>query len=68
MVVEGEMAVQFFKRGAGGALEKDGVPLVLKKGDCGHIAANRIHDAKWVPVQVPWLRMWGLAVVGVCVR
>ncbi len=48
VVVEGEMAVQFFTRGPGGALVKDGAPLVLKKGDAGHIAAGRIHDAKYV--------------------
>ncbi len=38
---------QFFKSGAAG-LVKDGVPLVLRKGDFGYIAANRIHDAKYI--------------------
>lgn len=47
VVVEGKMIVQFFKQGASG-LERDGEPLVLSKGDAGYVAANRIHDAKYV--------------------
>lgn len=41
------MKVQFFNRDAAGALVKDGRPLVLKTGDVGFIAANRIHDARY---------------------
>eukprot|EP00004_Rigifila_ramosa_P018514 TRINITY_DN4616_c0_g1_i11.p1 TRINITY_DN4616_c0_g1~~TRINITY_DN4616_c0_g1_i11.p1 ORF type:complete len:151 (-),score=39.94 TRINITY_DN4616_c0_g1_i11:36-488(-) len=48
VVVEGRMAVQFFTRTAGGALVRDGEPLVLQRGEVGFIAAGRIHDAKYL--------------------
>ncbi len=48
VVVEGRMEVQFYTRGADGALVKDGAPLVLAKGDAGYVAAGRIHDAKYL--------------------
>ena len=47
VVVEGKMAVQFFKR-EGDKLVPDGEPLVLNQGEAGYIAANRIHDAKYI--------------------
>ena len=47
VVVEGKMAVQFFRR-EGDALVPDGEPLVLNQGEAGYIAANRIHDAKYL--------------------
>lgn len=47
VVVEGRMVVQFYRR-EGGALVADGPPLTLAKGDAGHIAAGRIHDARYV--------------------
>ena len=47
VVVEGRMAVQFFRRD-GEALVPDGEPLVLNQGEAGYIAANRIHDAKYI--------------------
>ena len=48
VVVEGSMAVQFFTKSDDGTLVKDGAPLVLKKGDAGHIAGGRIHDAAYL--------------------
>ncbi len=48
IVVEGLMHVQFYKRLDDGSLEKDGDTVVLKKGETGYIAGNRIHDAKYV--------------------
>jgi quercetin dioxygenase-like cupin family protein len=47
VVVEGKMAVQFFRREAGG-LVPDGEPLILSQGQAGYIAAGRIHDAKYL--------------------
>ena len=47
VVVEGKMAVQFFRR-EGDALVPEGEPLVLNKGEAGYIAAGRIHDAKYL--------------------
>ena len=47
VVVEGRMAVQFFRR-ENGALVPDGAPLVLDKGDTGYIRAGRIHDAHYL--------------------
>ena len=47
VVVEGKMAVQFFRR-EGDKLVPDGAPLVLNQGEAGYIAANRIHDAKYI--------------------
>jgi hypothetical protein len=48
IVVEGKMTIQFFKRDADGKLARDGKPVTLKAGQTGYIAANRIHDAKYV--------------------
>ena len=47
VVVEGRMVVQFFKQ-SDNTLTPDGEPLVLAAGDTGHIAAGRVHDAKYV--------------------
>lgn len=47
VVVEGEMAVQFYIKTDNG-LAPDGEPLILRKGDAGHIAAGRIHDASYI--------------------
>ena len=47
VVVEGKMTVQFFRR-EGDKLVPDGEPLVLNQGETGYIAANRIHDAKYI--------------------
>jgi len=47
IVVEGKMAIQFFKKAAGG-LEVDGEPVILRAGETGYIKANRIHDAKYL--------------------
>jgi quercetin dioxygenase-like cupin family protein len=47
VVVAGRMAIQFFKRGAGG-LVAVGEPLILKQGDTGYIKAGAIHDAKYL--------------------
>lgn len=47
VVVEGKMAVQFFRREAG-TLVPDGEPLILSQGQAGYIAAGRIHDAKYL--------------------
>lgn len=47
IVVEGRMAVQFFRR-QDGRLVPDGDPLELGPGDTGYIRAGRIHDARYV--------------------
>jgi mannose-6-phosphate isomerase-like protein (cupin superfamily) len=47
VVVEGKMAIQFFRQGEGG-LVPDGEPVVLNKGDTGYVKAGRIHDAKYL--------------------
>jgi len=47
IVVEGKMAIQFFKKVAGG-LEADGEQVILNAGETGYIKANRIHDAKYL--------------------
>lgn len=47
VVVEGRMAIQFYRREAG-ALVPDGEPVVLARGDVGYVAAGRIHDAKYI--------------------
>ena len=47
VVVEGRMAVQFFRR-EGDALVPDGEPLVLEQGQTGYVRAGRIHDAKYL--------------------
>jgi len=48
VVVEGKMTVQFFVSGPDGKLVADGAPLVLEKGQTGYVAANRVHDAKYL--------------------
>lgn len=47
VVVEGKMAIQFFRKGSAG-LEPDGPPLILQRGDTGYVRAGRIHDAKYL--------------------
>ncbi len=47
IVVEGKMAIQFFKPGASG-LVPDGEPVILNKGDAGYVKAGRIHDARYL--------------------
>lgn len=47
VVVEGKMTVQFYEQTPGG-LVADGARMVLEKGQAGYVAANRIHDAKYV--------------------
>lgn len=47
VVVEGQMAVQFFTRGPKGLIP-DGEPLILNAGDAGYVTAGRIHDARYV--------------------
>jgi hypothetical protein len=47
VVVEGKMAVQFYRREAD-SLVPDGGPLVLVKGDAGYVRAGRIHDARYI--------------------
>ena len=47
VVVEGRVAVQFYRRQAR-ALVPDGERVLLGKGDAGYIRARRIHDAKYL--------------------
>ena len=47
IVVEGKMSLQFFIKGVGGELIKDGDRVYLNQGDVGYVASNRIHDAKY---------------------
>ena len=47
LVVEGKMAVQFYRREAR-TLVPDGERIFLDKGDAGYIRAGRIHDAKYI--------------------
>ena len=47
VVVEGKMAIQFYKRTPEG-LVADGEPLVLSAGDTGYVKAGRVHDAKYI--------------------
>ncbi|MCV2369641.1 cupin domain-containing protein [Roseateles oligotrophus] len=48
VVVEGQMRIQFFKRGEAGALLPDGAPLTLNAGETGYVGAGRIHDAQYL--------------------
>jgi hypothetical protein len=49
IVIEGKMDIQFFTKDAtSGNLVKEGAPITLCAGQTGYIAANRIHDAKYV--------------------
>lgn len=47
VVVEGKMVIQFYVKGEKG-LVPDGDPVTLTQGQTGYVAANRIHDAKYV--------------------
>ncbi len=47
VVVEGKMAIQFFKQGPSGLIP-DGEPVILNQGDTGYVKAGRIHDAKYL--------------------
>ena len=47
VVVEGRMAVQFYRRDAR-ALVPDGERVFLDKGDVGYIRAGRVHDARYI--------------------
>jgi len=47
IVVEGKMAVQFYRKEAG-SLVPDGEALILGKGNVGYIRARRIHDARYI--------------------
>lgn len=47
VVVEGEVAVQFYRREERG-LVRDGERVIIGKGDVGYIRARRIHDATYV--------------------
>ena len=47
VVVEGRIAIQFYRREAG-SLVPDGESFVLGKGDVGYIRAGRVHDARYV--------------------
>lgn len=47
IVVEGKMAVQYFKRTAAG-LVPDGERFVLNQGEVGYNKAGRIHDAEYL--------------------
>jgi len=48
IVIEGRMEIQFFKKDDSGALCKDGEVVTLTAGQTGYIAADRIHDAKYI--------------------
>ena len=47
VVVEGKMSVQFYRK-EGDTLVPDGERIFLTQGQAGYIAANRIHDAKYI--------------------
>lgn len=47
VVVEGEMVIQYYTRGADG-LVPDGAPVILRGGETGYVQAGRIHDARYV--------------------
>jgi len=47
VLVEGKMSIQFFKKEEG-RLILDGERLYLHAGQTGYVAANRIHDAKYI--------------------
>jgi quercetin dioxygenase-like cupin family protein len=47
VVVEGKMAVQFYRREAA-ALVPDGDRVVLDRGAVGYIRAGRVHDATYI--------------------
>jgi quercetin dioxygenase-like cupin family protein len=47
VVVEGRMAVQFYREEAR-TLVPDGERIFLNKGDVGYIRAGRVHDANYI--------------------
>jgi quercetin dioxygenase-like cupin family protein len=47
VVVEGKMAVQFYRQEAR-TLFPDGERIILNKGDVGYIRAGRVHDATYI--------------------
>jgi quercetin dioxygenase-like cupin family protein len=47
VVVEGRMAVQFYRREAR-TLVPDGERILVDKGDVGYIRAGRVHDARYI--------------------
>ena len=47
VVVEGRMAVQFYRQDAH-TLVSDGERVFLDKGDVGYIRAGRVHDARYI--------------------
>jgi quercetin dioxygenase-like cupin family protein len=47
IVVEGRMAVQYYRR-ENGKLVADGDAFVLEKGEVGYNKAGRIHDARYL--------------------
>lgn len=47
VVVEGKMAIQFYVKD-GDKLVPDGDVVILEQGQTGYVAANRIHDAKYL--------------------
>jgi quercetin dioxygenase-like cupin family protein len=47
VVVEGKMAVRFYRREAG-SLVPDGAPVLLGAGEAGYVRAGRIHDARYL--------------------
>ncbi len=47
VVVEGKMSIQFYVKGEKG-LVPDGDLVILSQGQTGYVAANRIHDAKYI--------------------
>lgn len=47
VVVEGKMAVQFYRREAG-SLVPDGEAVLLGAGETGYVRAGRIHDARYL--------------------
>ena len=48
VMLEGVMEIQFHTRNELGELINDGMPLILKAGETGYIAANRVHSVKYV--------------------
>lgn len=47
VVVEGKMAVRFYRREAG-SLVRDGERVLLGAGETGYVRAGRIHDATYL--------------------
>lgn len=47
VVVEGKMSIQFYVKNEKG-LVPDGDLVILHQGQTGYVAANRIHDAKYL--------------------